>query len=37
MSESENGVIKAINDLAERFEERFDALKEDINNMKRHD
>ena len=31
MSENENGVIKAINDLAERFEERFDDLKEDVD------
>ena len=34
MSENENGVIKAVNDLAERFEERFDALKEDVDILK---
>ena len=34
MSESENSVIKDINDLAERFEERFDAPKEDVDMLK---
>ena len=30
-------MLKAINDLAERFEERFDALKQDVDMLKRHD
>ena len=37
MSENKKGVIKVINDLAERFEERFDALKEDVDMLKHHD